>query len=172
MMGNFSMPICFQSIINNTMSGLLKVKIFMENFDEIAFRAEDIYSIRLEKIDAAFPTATHPGYTQFYKAYDGVKLSIKGQANNRKRSPFCNPTYHNMSPFDRLIAGSDIVAFSLIYNDYIDVQSILQYSNQINAITIYVPYQEYDSDKHRNILQYSMINSDEMLTIVITGNNQ
>ena len=144
----------------------------MENFDEIVFRAEDIYSIRLDNVDTAFPTATHADYAQFFKAYDGVKISIKAQANNRKRSPFCNPTCHNMSPFNRLIAGSDIVAFSLIYDDYIDVQSILQYSNNINTIMIYVPYQEYDNDNHKNILQYSRINHEGMLSIVIPRNTQ
>ena len=58
------------------------------------------------------------------------------------------------------------MALTLIYDDYIDIPAILNYSKNINAITIYVPYQECDGDKHKN-KQYSMIDSNGRLDIKI-----
>ncbi|WP_156033437.1 hypothetical protein [Selenomonas sp. ND2010] len=141
----------------------MSVDILMENFEEIAFLAEDIYYIRLSNVDIAFPSSPYPNHAQFYKAYDRVEIIINEQANNCRRSPFHRPYSHSMNPFDRLIDGSDIVALTLIYDDYIDIPAVLNYSKNINALTIYVPYQECDNDKHINKLQNTMKDSNGRL---------
>ncbi len=161
------MAVSLESVKNNIYDGLLKVDILMENFEEISFLAEDIYYFRLNNIDTAFPSSSYPDYAQFYKAYDGVELIIKEQANNCRRSPFYRPYSHGMNPFDRLIDGSDIVALTLIYDDYIDIPAVRKYSKNINSLTIYVPYQECDGDKYKNKLQISKIDSNGRLIINI-----
>ena len=164
------MAISFESITNNICEGLLSVDILMENFEEISFLAEDIYYIRLNNVDIAFPSSPYPNHAQFYKAYDGVEIIINEQANNCRRSPFHRPYSHSMNPFDRLIDGLDIVALTLIYDDYIDIPAVLNYSKNINALTIYVPYQECDNDKHINKLQNTMKDSNGRLVINILSN--
>ena len=164
------MAISFESITNNICEGLLSVDILMENFEEISFLAEDINYIRLNNVDLAFPSSPEPNHAQFYKAYDGVEIIINERANNRRRSSFHRPYSHSMNPFDRLIDGSDIVALTLIYDDYIDIPAVLNYSKNINALTIYVPYQECDNDKHINKLQNTMKDSNGRLVINISSN--
>ena len=164
------MAVSLESLKNNIYEGLLKVDILMENFEEISFLAEDIYYIRINNIDTAFPSSSYPDYAQYYKAYDGVELIIKERANNCRRSSFYRPYSHSMNPFDRLIDGSDIVALTLIYDDYIDIPAVLKYSKNINSLTIYVPYQECEDDKHINKLQNTMKDSNGRLLIKISSN--
>jgi len=164
------MAVSLESLKNNIYEGLLKVDILMENFEEISFFAEDIYYIRINNIDTAFPSSSYPDYAQYYKAYDEVELIIKERANNCRRSPFYRPYSHSMNPFDRLIDGSDIVALTLIYDDYIDIPAVLKYSKNINSLTIYVPYQECEDDKHINKLQNTMKDSNGRLLIKISSN--
>ncbi len=164
------MAVSLKSVKNNIYDGLLKVDILMENFEEISFLAEDINYIRLNNVDLAFPSSPEPNHAQFYKAYDGVEIIINERANNRRRSSFHRPYSHSMNPFDRLIDGSDIVALTLIYDDYIDIPAVLNYSKNINALTIYVPYQECDNDKHINKLQNTMKDSNGRLVINISSN--
>lgn len=153
-----------QSVTENPLSRLLTLEIFMENFDEIILRAEDVLLVEMKGVKEAFPGLTPPSlFKEFFKAYDGSKITIKAEVNHKDR--FKPPIYHEGTPFERLSAYGDIVALTFRYDVELDIREIIQYAEDKKSITVYVPYQEAKWDRYQSVLQSTTKNDDGSLTI-------
>ena len=110
------MSICLREFIDNPLNGLLTMEIFMENFDEIIFHADDILFVEVYGVKDAFPGQTYDlMWKQYFKAHDGLRFSIKSEANLRNR--FKEPNFHDNTPFECISAYADIVALTFRYDE-------------------------------------------------------
>ena len=153
-----------QDFIDNPRSGLLTFEVFMENFDEIIFKTDDILFVDMYGVKEAFPGQTYDlNWKQFFKAHDGLRFSIKAEANLRNR--FKEPDLHDNTPFERISTYADIVALTFRYDEVLDIPEIIKYADDKKSITVYVPYQEAEWDRHQSVLQRTMKNDDGSLTV-------
>ena len=152
--------------IDNPLSGLLTFEVFMENFDEIIFKADDILFVDMYGVKEAFPSQTYDlNWKQYFKAHDGLRFSIKAEANLRNR--FKEPDLHDNTPFERISAYADIVALTFRYDEELDISEIIKYADDKKSITVYVPYQEAEWDRHQSVLQKTTRNAKGILTVEI-----
>ena len=153
-----------QCVMVNPLSGLLTLEIFMENFDEIIFKADDILFVNMYGVKEAFPGQTFDlKWKQYFKAHDGLRLSIKAEANLSNR--FKEPDFHDNTPFECISTYADIVALTFRYDVELDIPEIIHYADDKKSITVYVPYQEAEWDRHQSVLQKTTKNDDGSLTI-------
>ena len=153
-----------QEVIDNPLSELLTFEVFMENFDEVIFKADDILFVDMYGVKEAFPSQIFDlNWKQYFKAHDGLRLSIKAEANLRNR--FKEPNFHDNTPFECISAYADIVALTFRYDVELDIPEIIQYAEDKKSITVYVPYQEAEWDRHQSVLQRTTKNDDGSLTI-------
>ena len=138
----------------------------MENFDEIIFHADDILFVDVYGVKDAFPGQTYDlRWKQYFKAHDGLRFSIKSEANLRNR--FKEPNFHDNTPFECISAYADIVALTFRYDEELDIPEIIKYGVDKKAITVYVPFQEAEWDRHQSVLQKTTRNAKGILTVEI-----
>ena len=112
----------------------------------------------------AFPSQIFDlNWKQYFKAHDGLRLSIKAEANLRNR--FKEPNFHDNTPFEFISAYADIVALTFRYDVELDIPEIIQYAEDKKSITVYVPYQEAEWDRHQSVLQRTTKNDDGSLGV-------
>lgn len=158
------MSMSLQEFIDNPFSGLLTLEIFMENFDEIIFKADDILFVDMYGVKEAFYGQTFDlKWKQYFKAHDGLQFSIKAEANLRNR--FKEPKFHDNTPFECISTYADIVALTFRYDVELNIPEIIQYADDKKSITVYVPYQEAEWDRHQSVLQRTVENVDGSLSI-------
>ena len=57
------------------------------------------------------------------------------------------------------------MALTFRYDVELDIPEIIQYAEDKKSITVYVPYQEAEWDRHQSVLQRTTKNDDGSLTI-------